>query len=214
MHKEFVGKANRLNQLATWEPPILDLRYATTGDCGHFILESIDTNYGVRHEEGKPSEAPYYRRDPAPIKVRQIIDEKTILAEVNGVDAMIEGLQTRTLTDDQAIRVDSIGYVHSTKQFKTLLGATRTVNLIKIISDENAKKIKEYVVPRIPIRKDFRHSRQWKDTQSNSLVFGAVIRNDAKTIVIVDDDGTEVSIEISKLSAIDRQYLKDISRKQ
>ncbi len=207
-YKIFKEKAKRLNELPTWAPPVLDVRVAGIGDCGQLISEIDDSPYGWEENMDLPN----YRRELATITVVQVVDDRTILANVNGVDTLIEGVQTSTLTDDRKVQIASIALLHSTKQYTTVLGASRKVFLLKLASKETEKTIRDYTSSRIPKRIEFGHSRPWKNVKNELLSTGVFRRKDDKSILVIGEDGTEKSIEITLLSSQDRQYIKDVAR--
>jgi hypothetical protein len=66
-------------------------------------------------------------------KVRQIVDKESVLVEfLNGEGThLLTGIDPSEFADDQNLDVNWIVHVSKTKQFKTVLGSTRTVFVIE-----------------------------------------------------------------------------------
>ena len=208
----FEKRAERLKRIPMWEPPVLQMRSAEIGDCGYLFTEE-EKDAGNRFNRADDElYCPEYERTPTPVEIIQVVNDSTIMATVDGVDCFIEGVQSKELSDGTRKSILSICYVHSTKQYVTVLGATRTLLLLKTVSDETQKKIFEYVKAHTPRAEKFGHFREWTDNKGEGLAFGMIVGKNDQQIVVVNENEKESKLEISSLSARDRQYLKDVSR--
>ena len=238
LYDVFRQRAKRYNELPKWQSPILDLRNSIVGDCGHLIRETeIDLirKYGIGGGGGfgfggegsademntpmrrkvkivvedtlRPAE---YERKKEPIEVKQVIDKSTFMGTVFQTDVFIEGIDTTKLTDDVIFGSNEIFWVSGTKKYTTVLGAERTLLVLKIASDETRKYLEEYVKLKLPSSIEYGFYRDWNDIKGDKIAFGMLQKKDGPSILVSDEGGKEFKIELTQLSLKDRQFIRDV----
>ena len=145
-----------------------------------------------------------------PIEVKQVIDKSTFMGTVFQTDVFIEGIDTTKLTDDVIFGSNEIFWVSGTKKYTTVLGAERTLLVLKIASDETRKYLEEYVKLKLPSSIEYGFYRDWNDIKGDKIAFGMLQKKDGPSILVSDEGGKEFKIELTQLSLKDRQFIRDV----
>jgi len=136
-----------------------------------------------------------------PISIEQIIDDY-ILGEFNDDRYLLDGWNTTKMSTGRVLNLTRPIYASRTQTYTTVLGATKTVIVLKPVPDKIIQKVidefKEEFKPKTEVR-------TWK--YEGEELKGQAVKYTAKSVTIQTDSG-EKELLIKKMYAADRTHAK------
>jgi SLA1 homology domain 1, SHD1 len=188
-HKKVYGRS--------WVPPFFSVKELEVGKVGRLVRYGGD-------DAGIP--LPVILKDDPVAEVQQVIDQSHVLVQVEDVTIMIEGTDTSTIADGTQFQFTKAIHVTRTEQYKTVLGALRTVYVVEAVSDSQFDEIKRECIKRAPEGFDY-FKREWTDVTGKFKIKAKLVKSNQKEITLKKEDGKEVTVPRSKMSSADRKWL-------
>ncbi len=153
------------------------------------------------------------------VKVKQIVDDKSMLVEELTrlkKNYWLEGFATRGVVDGDMVRVGCLLEITGTKQYTTVLGATKTVLVLEpypidtTLPERREKEI-DSVKPE-ERQVGIAAPRQWTDATGKFKVnatFRGVIGGNVQ---LEREDGSKIGLPLEQLSNEDQQWIQNRNR--
>ena len=140
------------------------------------------------------------------VLVEQVTGEDTALVRTGGNLYILEA-SMKSVIDDSFFHVARPVEVKGTRRYETVSGGSKTVRVLRMLSEEEYKRVVDYARANKP--KPPKNLRAWTDLQKKELVKAEFKSRIKDKVIVVTEDDKEVEIPYSSLSREDRLWIKD-----
>lgn len=213
LQRKIIGIKKQIWSLPRWETPILiSLKIGEAG-----LLRSAVSSHSVPPAGLTPVEI---EKMPEPartlaktesvevlqtvplVQAFQILDDKSLLAKIDGQIVFIDHFSTAGMTD-KSILPDVPFVVVGTKRYEATVGSNTVMHLQKI-SDEKINELNRSITPEIKYPPRL---RQWSDATKKFNVEAELVSLEKNTVTLVKPTGEKIQLPMNKLSADDKNYV-------
>ena len=145
-------------------------------------------------------------------EVTQVIGPTDLLISMSNPDVpslWLSEYPTKDLVDADKVRVVGLIEAKGTKEFTTVLGAKRTVRVIRLLTPKQIEEI-EASKKRAEEEKLF---RMWASADSNFTVDAKFVAFKDGRVHLEKRDGTVIEVPPFRLSREDQEYYRDLLKK-
>lgn len=168
-----------------------------------YITPFIDLNDMTVGEIGLPVQM----SRPTSVEVQQVISDNRALISFGPAPFIYEGPELAGTVDGQRIDMTKISIVDKTETYETVLGGSRTVLVVRALTDDELREAVRYRNENWP--KELSKFRTWTDASGTYSVDAAFVSCSRGRVTLKKSDGTELTLPLAKLSPEDRAYAKD-----
>lgn len=146
-------------------------------------------------------------------KVRQVVGKNEMIVGMDNPDIppiWLSDYATDGFVDGQTIRFVGPVAVDGTKEYKTVLGASKTVRVVKMLTAAQQKAIEDEKVR----AKNMRMMRTWTSASGKFTVEARFVNYGKGVVVLAKEDDTEIEVKATELSGADRKYYRNLLRER
>lgn len=215
LQRKVVGIKKQIWSLPRWEQPIaLGLKVGAIGRIRSQIAAYPKPADNMTAEEIEKLQPPFKAlaknesveviQTVPLVQVFQILDEKSLLAKVDGEIVYVDEFDTSGKTD-KSVLPDVFFHVIGTKRYQATVGSNTVLHL-RPISNDKISELNKAITPAIKHPPRF---RQWSDATKKFNVEAELVSFEKNTATLLKPDGDQIKLPIVKLSADDKAYINE-----
>jgi hypothetical protein len=152
-------------------------------------------------------------------EVMQVIGENDLLLAMKNPDVppiWFTGYSTKGMADGDKVRLVGLVEINGTKPYNTVSGAMKTVRVVRLVGREKLTKIEEDAKEQAQLSRKAAEEllfRTWTSVSGKFSVEAKFVKFEKGRVHLEKRDGTLIDVSPSELSAADRDYYRDLMKK-